>query len=159
MTISFMFPDLNVAGLIECQTDNKSRTMQNFRDALKHCNGTATPTAHMFDRRGKVIFLIKEMMPDLDENKIFEMAIEAGALDIEISEEEVEVLTSPNEVAAVAELLATQWGAKPETQDLIWEPKEDMIVELTHESNERLDKFLKQLEDDGSVEEVHLNTT
>ena len=159
MTISFMFPDLNVAGLIECQTDNKARTMQNFRDALKHFNGTATTTAHMFDRRGRVTFLMKEMTPDLDENKIFEVAIEAGAVDIETREEEVEVLTGPNEVATVAELLTTQWGTKPETQELIWEPKEDMVVELTHESNERVDKFLKRLEDDGSVEEVHLNTT
>ena len=157
MTVDFMFPDLNVAGLIECQTDNKARTMQHIRDALKHHDGTATPASYMFDRRGKLVFLRTEI-PNLDENKLFEVAVEAGAEDIDVGTEEVVVLTSPNEVAAVAELLTAQLGMKPERQELVWEPKEDATVELTSESNDRLERFLERLEYDGSVQEVHLNT-
>ena len=157
MTVDFMLPESNVAGLIECHTDSKARTMQHIRETLKHYDGTAAPTAYMFDRKGKIVFS-RETVSDWDEDRLFEVAVEAGAEDIDVSEEQAVVLTEPNAVAAVAEALATQLGVKPASQDLIWEPKEDMTVDVTPESADRLERMMERLEDDNTVTDIYLNT-
>ena len=152
-----MVPDVGVAGLIECQTDSKARTMQNVRDTLKHHGGTMTPTAYMFDRRGKIVFK-KEEGKTWDEGSILDKTIESGAEDVEVEDGEVTILTQPNEMAAVAEMLSGQLDSKPESQELVWIPKRDAMIDLAEGSQQKLQKIIDGLEDEPTVQEVYLNT-
>lgn len=157
LTIDFMVPDINVAGLIECETDSKARTMQHVRDTLKHFGGTTTAAAYMFDRRGKIVFS-KEDGGKWDEEHVLDKAIESGAEDVIVEDEDAVIFTGPNEIAAVAESLSAHLGLKPESQELIWEPKKDMGVSLAAEATVLLQKILDGLQDDSTVQEVYLNT-
>lgn len=166
LTIEFMLPDANVAAVIECQTDNKARTMQDVREALKHAGATVTPTAYMFDRRGKIVF---EKPDGVGEEEIMDKAIEAGAVDVEVEEGEGEddgegevvvVWTEPNEVSAVGEKMAELLGSRAKTQELVWEPKEDLMVEVKEgDVANKLERLMGKLEDESSVQGIYLNTT
>lgn len=157
LTVEFMVSENNVAGLIECETDSKPRTMQHIRDTIKYFGGTLTTTAYMFDRRGKIVFTREDGRP-WDEEELLEMSIEAGAEDVDIEDNEAVILTEPNEITAVAEALSTQLNMKPESQDLVWIPKEDMAVNIGDtEAQQRLDKFIEKLEEDPTIQELYLN--
>ena len=128
MTIEAMVPPA-VAAVIECQTDSKGRTLQEIRDILKYFSANATPTAFMFDRKGKIEFA---KMGDIDDERILEHAIEAGALDVEFDEnrESVAIYTEPSEVTTVTESLKAALQLKVESSDITWVPKEDTKVTI-----------------------------
>jgi transcriptional/translational regulatory protein YebC/TACO1 len=67
--------------VIDCQTDNKARTLQDLRIVIKDHGCTATPTSYMFSRRGRVVF---ERREHLGINEVFDDAVEAGAEDIDV---------------------------------------------------------------------------
>ncbi|KAL9130112.1 MAG: hypothetical protein Q9217_001628 [Psora testacea] len=148
----------SIAAIIECQTDSRLRTLADMRYLVKEAGGTVTPTSHLFDKRGKIVFKSLRRMSDQD---IFDQAIEAGALDILTTEEEkIEVLTEPGQTTAVANLLSESSGLTVETSDIIWVPKEEMMVEIRDgEHFSQLNEFLDQVENDPSVQDVYLNTT
>lgn len=158
VNVEFLFPDLNIAGIMECQTDNKRRLMMVVNEGLKNAGAVNTTVAFMFDRRGRIIFKKQDKW---DEDGILEKAIEAGANDVNIEEDEVVVLTEANEVAAIAEKMSTSLNSKPESQDLVWVPKSDMTVDsksITVESQAQLDKlFMKVEEEDQSIQETYFN--
>ena len=156
VTIDFMIPDLGIAGLVECQTDSKSRTLNNVKETLKHHGATATPAAYMFDRRGRIVFK-QGQGKSWDEESVLDKAIESGAEDVDVDEDEVEVLTQPSEMAVVADALSAQLSVKPESQELVWIPKPDALVELNQESQDTLQKIIDGLAEEPSVQEVYHN--
>ena len=80
-----------------------------------------TPTSYLFDRKGKITF---ESSQDIDEDAIFEQAIEAGALDVEMGEHGVvAIYTEPTGLAPVATALGTGLGLKIESSEFIWDAK------------------------------------
>ena len=137
LTIEAMVPP-SLAVIVECQTDSKARTLNDIKLAIKESGGTMTPTSHMFDRRGKIVF---EGSKDVGEEEIFDQAIEAGATDVQMEEDgKVIVYAESSQTTAVAETLAKSSGLKAESLDIIWDPKEDMMVDVA--SPEMLDSFL-----------------
>lgn len=56
MTIEALHTGTNVAVLVECQTDNKARTLQTVRDILKYHGAGEGSVEWMFERRGRVVF-------------------------------------------------------------------------------------------------------
>lgn len=90
--------------IVEGMTDNRNRTASDMRIAINKRGGSlATPGAvnFNFDRRG-VIQVSKDQG---DEDKIFQAAIESGALDFEVAEDGYMVLTDPTDLYAVKEKL------------------------------------------------------
>ena len=158
VNVEFLFPDSNIAGILECQTDNKRRLMMVVNRGLRLAGAINTSVTFMFDRRGKIIFKKQDKW---DEEILLEKAIEAGADDVNIEEDEVVVLTKANELAAVAETMSISLDSKTESQDLVWIPKSDMVVDgksITEESQAQLDKlFLRVEEEDQSIQETYFN--
>ena len=137
LTVEAMIPP-SIAMIVECETDSKRRTLSDLKLAIKESSGTMTPTSHMFDRRGKIVF---EGSVGVGEEEIFDQAVDAGALDVQIGEGgEVVVYAESSYTTAVADTFAASSGFKLKSLDIVWEPKEDMMVDVA--SPEALDGFL-----------------
>ena len=137
LTIEAMVPP-SVAVIVECQTDSKARTLTELKTAIRSSGGTITPTTHMFDRKGKIVF---EASRDIEEGEIFDQAVEAGAIDVQTEEDgKLVVYTEPSHTTAVADKMATSSGLNVRSLDIIWDPKEDMMVDWA--SSEMLDNFI-----------------
>ena len=137
VTVEAMMPS-SVAVIIECQTDSKLRTLSNLRLIVKEAGGTITPTAHMFDRKGRIVFDNPE---SLGEEDIFDRAIEAGALDIETDENgNVVIFTEAGGTSSVAKAFEVSTSLRIMSSELIWDPKVDMMVDVNEPDD--LDGFL-----------------
>jgi len=127
VTIEAMVPP-SVAVIIECQTDSRLRTLSDMRLAVKEAGGTVTPTNHLFDRKGKIVCKNPEGM---EEEDIFDRAIEAGAVDIEMEADGIVIIfTESNETTAVANALSDSTSLHITNADISWEPKEEMMVDV-----------------------------
>ena len=94
-----------VALLIQTLTDNRNRTGQEIRHAFTRNNGNLGDqgsTAWMFARKGLVV-VEKDMAPD--EERLLELALEAGAEDLRDSESSWDIITSPGDFKTVGEAL------------------------------------------------------
>ena len=137
LTIEAMIPP-SVAVIVECQTDSKGRTLNDIRALIRDFGGTATPTSHMFDRKGKIVL---EGHTSTSEEEIFDQAIEAGAIDVQMEEDgKVVVLAEYSQTTAVADALAASSGLGVMSSDIIWVPKENMMIDVA--SPDILDGFL-----------------
>lgn len=94
-----------IAVVVEALTDNRNRTASEVRHYFDKAGGNmGTPgsVTFMFDRQG-VIVIEKE---DVDEDQLMEDALEAGASDFLIDEEDIfEIRTEPNDVGAIRDEL------------------------------------------------------
>ena len=144
VTVEAILPP-SAAVIISCQTDSKLRTLADLRLAIKDYGGTATPTNHLFERKGRITF---ERSRDVEEIELFDRAIEAGATDVEITDEgTVVVFTEPSQTAPVACLLASLLGFKVRSSDIIWNPKEDMMVDVPSKAYATFVGFLANCSD------------
>ena len=80
VTVEGILPG-NVGVVVECETDNKARTMMTLRHVLKEAGGTATPSAYLFEKKGVVVF---ESQPGKGLDALLDIALDAGATDIEV---------------------------------------------------------------------------
>ncbi|KAL2007341.1 hypothetical protein VTN00DRAFT_8779 [Thermoascus crustaceus] len=157
VTIEAMLPG-SVAAVIECQTDQKARVLQDLRYIIKDYGGTVTPTTYLFEKKGKIVFEKKEGV-NLDD--YLEKAIEAGAADVDTDEEGRLVLyTEPTETKAVGETFTKETELKIESSDIIWDPNKDTMVKLEKEEDiKELEEALSAIREDSSVQDIYLNTT
>lgn len=138
---------------VEAMTDNKNRTASDVRIALNKRGGTlAQPNAvaFNFDRKG-VIQVKKE---GIEEEKLFEIAIESGAEDFEMAPEGAFIVTDPQELYAVKE--------SAEEKGLLCESAEiEMIAKNGIECDDEAKKanlaLIEWLENIDDVESVYHN--
>ncbi|WP_395024640.1 YebC/PmpR family DNA-binding transcriptional regulator [Comamonas odontotermitis] len=141
------------AVIVDTMTDNRVRTVADVRHAFsKHGGnmGTEGSVAFQFKNVGQLIFA-----PGADEEKIMEVALEAGADDV-ITDEEgaVEVLTPPADFETVRNALEAA-GFKPEVAEVTMRPEN--TIDLDEDSAARMQKLLDVLEDLDDVQEVYHN--
>ncbi|KAI1914036.1 hypothetical protein LOZ61_002454 [Ophidiomyces ophidiicola] len=156
LTIEAMFPG-SVAVVIECQTDQKGRTLQEVRHIIKEYGGTLTPTTFLFEKKGKIVF---EKDPrKITEDDCLESAIDAGAVDVDTdSKGRLIVYTDPAMTKAVGEKLAASLGLKIESLDIIWDPNRDTMVMLSNQDAfHQLEEFLNELREESTVQEIYMN--
>jgi YebC/PmpR family DNA-binding regulatory protein len=139
------------AVMVDCMTDNKTRTVGDVRHAFsKHGGnlGTDGSVAFMFKHCGQMIFA-----PGTDENGLMEVALDAGAEDI-INDEDgsVEVVTSPHDFVNVKQALEAA-GYKPEFAEVIMKPASEVL--FTGDDAVKMQKLLDALEDLDDVQEVY----
>ncbi|MBU4295088.1 MAG: YebC/PmpR family DNA-binding transcriptional regulator [Desulfobulbaceae bacterium] len=143
-----------VAILVECMTDNKNRTVGEVRPAFSKSGGNLGEfgcVSYMFDKKG-LMLVDKET---IDEEKLMELALEAGADDVVEEETEYQVLTSPDIFSAVREQLESQ-GIVFLEASLSMIPQN--IVEVNDESvAKRLLKLMENLDECEDVQNVHAN--
>jgi YebC/PmpR family DNA-binding regulatory protein len=144
-----------VAIIVECLTDNRNRTTGEIRHIFsKHGGnlGTSGCVSFMFEDKG-VILVPKE---GIDEDTIFEKAIEAGAEDVIMDDDNFyEIRTSPTELYQVKENLEKE-GIKIEKAELTKIPTTTVEVS-NQETAEKLMKLLEALEDQDDVQKVYSN--
>ncbi len=154
LTVEAMLP-FSVGAVIEGQTDTKLRTLQVIRAMILRRGGSITPTAFLFERKGKVVF---EKKGGISVDEVLDQAIEAGATDVDMDEDgRLVVETEPTEISAVAQRLSESLGVSVESSDIIYDPKEDTLVSLEDENMAELEDVIAQIEEEPGVQEVYVN--
>jgi len=137
--------------IIDCMTDNRTRTVAEVRHALaKHGGnlGTDGSVAFNFCHCGQIVFA-----PGTSEDKVMEAALEAGADDVITHDDgAIEVTCAPADFAAVRDALEKA-GLTPEVAEVTMKPLAD--TPLTGEDGERMQKLLDVLEDLDDVQNVY----
>ena len=139
-----------VAIIVEALTDNRNRTATNVRTAFSKNGGnlgTAGSVSHGFDRLG----LIDYPASAGDADTVFEAALEAGADDVESSEEGHSIWTSVDALHEVAKALEAALG-EPEGVKLAWRPATH--VEVGEDDAGKLLRMIDTLEEDDDVQTV-----
>ncbi|WEW61520.1 hypothetical protein PRK78_007010 [Emydomyces testavorans] len=156
LTIEALLPG-SVAVVIECQTDQRTKTLQSVRRIVKRAGGNLAPTTYLFEKKGKIVFEKDPKNTSADD--YLESAIDAGATDVDTdSEGRLVVYTEPTVTKSVGETLSTSTGLKIENLDIIWDPNKDtMVTVLTEEAANELDQFLDDIREETTVQEVYLN--
>jgi YebC/PmpR family DNA-binding regulatory protein len=137
--------------MIDCVTDNRTRTVAEVRHALSKNGGnlgTDGSVAFNFRHCGQFIFA-----PGASEDKVMEAALEAGADDVTTNEDgSIEVICAPGQFVAVQEALAKA-GLKPEVAEVTMKPLTETV--LTGEDGQRMQKLLDALDDLDDVQAVY----
>ncbi len=142
-----------VAVLVESLTDNKNRTVADVRHAFSKSGGnlgTDGSVAYLFNKRGEISFA-----PGGDEEKIMDIALEAGAEDVLTHDDDsIDVITSPVEYMAVKDALEAN-GLKSDNAEITMAASVEVDLDL--ESAEKVMKLIDRLEDLDDVQNVYTN--
>ncbi len=144
-----------VAILVDCMTDNRNRTVSDVRSTLNKAGGNLGESGcvgWMFQQKGLFVFSRK----DTGEEQVMEIALEAGAEDIEDKPEEgtIEVTCEPDAFTQVQAALE-QAALEPQMAEVAWIP--DTTVAVEGEPAEKLLRLMERLEDLDDVQHVYAN--
>ena len=143
------------AVMVDCLTDNKTRTVADVRHAFSKYGGnlgTDGSVAFQFKHCGQII-----LAPGTDEDKVMEVVLEAGAEDVIHNEDDsIEVVTAPanEDFAAVVDALA-KVGLKAEFAEITMKPENE--IELAGDDAVKMQKILDALEGLDDVQNVYSN--
>ena len=141
--------------IIDCMTDNKTRTVAEVRHAFsKHGGnmGTEGSVAFQFKHCGQLIFA-----PGTSEDKVMEIALEAGADDVIAHDDgAIEVLTPYTEFEAVKNALEAA-GLKAEIAEVTM--RADNMIDMAGNEAARMQKLLDVLEDLDDTQDVFHNAS
>jgi transcriptional/translational regulatory protein YebC/TACO1 len=152
--IEAMLPS-SVAAIIECQTDQKARVLQDIRYIINKHGGAVTPTSYLFEKKGRIVFQKKE---GISADDILDEAVEAGALDVDIDDDDqIIVDTHPSEVSAVAQKIVKAFGFSIERSSIVHVPKPETTVSVEDKDAEEVENVINLLEEDPSVQDVYIN--
>ncbi|WP_310461016.1 YebC/PmpR family DNA-binding transcriptional regulator [Sphaerotilus sp.] len=139
--------------IIDTMTDNRVRTVAEVRHAFSKYGGnlgTDGSVAFQFKHCGQLVFA-----PGTDEDKVMEIALEAGAEDvIADADGAIEVLTAPPEFEAVKAALE-QAGLVAEIAGVTM--RAENTVDLAGDDAQRMQKLLDVIEDLDDVQDVYHN--
>lgn len=143
------------AVMVDCLTDNKTRTVADVRHAFSKNGGnmgTEGSVAFMFKHCGQLIFA-----PGTNEDAVMEAAIEAGADDVITHDDgSIEVVTPPHDFSAIKDALEKA-GFKPELAEVTQQPQSETA--LTGDDAIKMQKLLDALENLDDVQDVYTTAT
>jgi YebC/PmpR family DNA-binding regulatory protein len=142
-----------VAVMVEVLTDNRNRTVAELRNVLDKCGGnlgTTGSVAWMFTKRG----LVTIERAQVDEDKVMEVALEAGADDVTDSGDILEVLTAPDQLESVKDALE-QAKITPASAEVTMMPS--TTTSISGKQAEQMVRLLEALEDHDDVQRVSSN--
>ncbi len=142
-----------VAVLCDIMTDNRNRTAPEIRKLFEVCGGKLGSTncvAWMFDRKG--LFVIPAQ--GLEEDRLMEVVLEAGADDVKRSGDNYEVTCDPEKYSSVSEALA-QASIPVQAKEITRIPQN--TVALGVEDARKVLKLLESLDDHDDVQSVAAN--
>ncbi|MFT8459066.1 MAG: YebC/PmpR family DNA-binding transcriptional regulator [Liquorilactobacillus ghanensis] len=141
-----------VAVLVHALTDNRNRTASAVRADFTRNGGNLGETgsvSFMFDRRG-YIAIAREGL-DVDEDQMFEDVIDAGAEDLQTSDDVFEIYTDPKDFTAVRDALEKKYDLA--NAELTMIPKN--YVPVPADKVEQFERMVDRLEDEDDVSEVY----
>lgn len=139
------------AVMVDCMTDNKTRTVADVRHAFSKYGGnlgTDGSVAFLFKHCGQLLFA-----PGTSEEKLMEAALEAGAEDIVANDDgSLEVVTGPHDFSKVKAILEKA-GFKPELGEVTM--KATTETELKGDDSVKMQRLLDALEAVDDVQDVY----
>ena len=145
-------PD-KIAVIVEALTDNKNRTASNIRTIFQKAGGslgTQGSASHNFNQLG----IIKIDKNEVSDERIFELAIEAGANECNTKDDFHEIQCPINEIYNVKKELEKEINNFISTE-IEWIPLNS--VSISKEKRENLINFFETLEDDDDVQNIYSN--
>ena len=142
-----------VAIIVETMTDNRNRTASNVRSTFGKHGGNLGETgsvSFMFDRKGEILYPLDAG----DEDTVMMAALEAGAEDVESSEDGHAIYCADTDLNDVSTALEAALGEADSTK-LVWRPQ--TTTELDLEGAQSLVRLVEALEDDDDVQRVTAN--
>ena len=142
-----------IAILIELMTDNRNRTAGEMRHLFDKYGGNLGESgcvAWMFDKKG----VISIENTGIDEDSLMMAALDAGAEDFEVEDDNIEIITAPDTLKEVEQLLINK-GFTPTSAELTMIPK--TTVTVTGEITEKALKLLDVLEEHDDVQNIYCN--
>lgn len=142
-----------VAVIVNTLTDNRNRTAANVRhyfDKFGGNMGTTGCVSFMFDEKGVIVI----ENDGIDEDEITMDALEAGADDISVDEECIEITTSPADFHAVRDSLESKYTLSSAEISMV----PQTMTQLTDEEQiKMMSRMLENMEDDDDVQDVYHN--
>jgi YebC/PmpR family DNA-binding regulatory protein len=142
-----------VAMMLEVLTDNKNRTVADVRHVFSKHNGNLGETgcvSWMFEKKGDII-LDKN---GVDEDRLIEVALDAGALDVRDTGKDFEVTTDPSNFEVVKKAIE-EAGFKYNYAEVTMVPQS--TIRLSGKDAEQMLKLMEGLEDSDDVQKVYAN--
>jgi YebC/PmpR family DNA-binding regulatory protein len=143
-----------IAVIVDCMTNNRNRTVAEVRHAFSKYGGnlgTDGSVAYLFKKQGILTFA-----PGVDEERLLEQALEAGAEDIlTYDDHSVDVITSPEQYQQLKQTLQ-QLGFMPVQSELTMNPQTRVAI-ADEDTAEKVDKLKELLEELDDVQTVYSN--
>lgn len=142
-----------VALMMNCLTDNRNRTIADIKHIFeRHGGNLGEPgcVAWIFEKRGLVVFEKKSV----EEEKLLDLALEAGAEDIKESETQFEVLTDPADFESIKKAFDDE-GLSYSLAEISMIPQN--TVKLEGRDAERVLSLLEALEENDDISHVYAN--
>ena len=144
-----------VAVIVDTITDNRNRTASDVRHCFAKYGGnlgTTGSVGFMFDEKG---VLVVERTLDSDEDAVMEMAIEAGAEDVDVQEDVFEITTTPADFSTVRENLENQGLTFLSAQ--VSQIPQNTVAVADEDTLQKIRKMLDMLEENDDVQNVYHN--
>ena len=143
-----------IAVIVDCMTNNRNRTVGEVRHVFSKNGGnlgTDGSVAYLFKKLGQLTFA-----PGTKEEEVMELALEAGAEDVVVNEDQsIEVFTSPEAFIAVKAKMATK-HLQPAQAEITMVPSISVSIE-DKETAQQAMELLDMLEELEDVQEVYSN--
>jgi YebC/PmpR family DNA-binding regulatory protein len=142
-----------VAMLIEAMTDNRNRTVAEIRHIFSKNGGNLGESGSvgwLFEKKGYIV-VERTAKP---EEELFDIAIEAGADDVRDDEDNVEIITSPENFEKVQEAIKSA-GIEPQVAEVSMVPQN--YIKLEGSSAQQMLRLMEAMEDHDDVQKVYAN--
>ncbi|WP_085904112.1 MULTISPECIES: YebC/PmpR family DNA-binding transcriptional regulator [Kiloniella] len=142
-----------VAVIVDASTDNRNRTASEVRTAFSKLGGNLGETgsvSFMFDRVGSLTYPASVA----DADAMFEAAVEAGADNVESTDDDHEIICDPGDFADVRDALIEKFGP-PTELGLQWKPQN--TISLNEDQASTMLKLIDTLDDNDDVQNVSAN--
>ena len=145
-----------VAVIVKTATDNRNRTAGNVRSYFSKYGGNLGQNgcvSFLFEEKGVIVIVDED--GELEEDRLMETALEAGASDYSSEDGIYEIITEPDDLSAVSEALSAA-GYTLSSAEISMVPT--TYAKLTSdEDKKRMELLLEKLEDDDDVSDVYHN--
>lgn len=143
-----------VAMIVEALTDNKNRTAAEVRSSFAKAGGALGETgsvSFMFEHIGQIIYAAEAAGGD----EVFEVALEAGAENVETDDQIHEITCALEDFNDVQSALEEKFGT-PQESGIVWKPNTSVPIETEDKANSVF-KLVDALEDNDDVQKVSGN--
>jgi YebC/PmpR family DNA-binding regulatory protein len=142
-----------VALMIDVVTDNRNRTVADLRHVLTRSGGNMADAGAVSWQFSRMAYFYLSSA-DLDSDEIFELAVDAGADDVMIGDEEIEIIAPVDAFKKVSDALESG-GIRPDDAGLRYVPNSE--IQLPSEESLRVMRIIEELEDLEDVQHVYSN--
>ena len=145
-----------VALYMDLMSDNRNRTASEIRHLLDKHGGNLGEdgcVSWMFDRKGQLIIDRTEF--NIDEDELMMSALEAGAEDLNIQENSVEILTKPGNLQDVRKTMEEE-GYEFNSGDIAMIPQNEVTLDNPSDAKKVL-RLIDALEDHDDIQDIYAN--